>query len=78
MMQTTLVEAIKNLKIDKITVWDSGQGKTTGDFLTGLLGSVPALQEVFKMTGAELPNFLKGAQEEKPTLTLEDKSSDDK
>jgi flotillin len=73
----TQVEAIKDIQIDKITVWDSGQGKTTGDFLTGLLGSVPALQEVFKMTGAELPNFLKGTSEEKPTLSIEDKSSEE-
>jgi len=73
----TQVEAIKDIQIDKITVWDSGQGKTTGDFLTGLLGSVPALQEVFKMTGAELPNFLKGTPEEKPTLSIEDKATEE-
>jgi len=74
----TQVEAIKDVQIDKITVWDSGQGKTTGDFLTGLLGSVPALGEVFKMTGAEIPNFLKGTPEEKPTLSIEDKSEEEK
>ncbi|MCP4735257.1 MAG: flotillin family protein, partial [Bosea sp.] len=38
------VKAIQNLKIDKITVWDSGRGGgsgngTTADFLSGLIGS---------------------------------------
>jgi len=67
----TQVEAIKDIQIDKITVWDSGQGKTTGDFLTGLLGSVPALQETFKMTGAQMPDFLTGTkepEEKKPVI----------
>ena len=34
------VEAIKNLKIDKVTVWDSGTSKgesSTANFLSGLL-----------------------------------------
>ena len=54
----TQVDAIKNIKIDKITVWDSGKGTTTGDFLTGLLGSVPPLKETFDMVGANVPSFL--------------------
>lgn len=42
----TQVEAIKNLKIDKITVWDGGSasadGKTTtANFLSGMLKSLP-------------------------------------
>lgn len=58
-------EAIKNIKIDKVTVWDNGakgkDGKTgTADFLSGLYGSVPPLDEVFKMAGLELPTYLKG------------------
>ena len=43
----TQVEAIKNIKIDKITVWDGGQnadGKTsTANFLSGMLKSLPPL-----------------------------------
>lgn len=60
------VEAIKNLKIDKITVWDSmGGGKdgntpTSANFLAGMLKSIPPLDEVFKMAGMELPEYLKG------------------
>lgn len=61
----TQVEAIKNIKIDKITVWDNlsgGDGKTpsTSKFISGLLTSIPPFEELFKMAGMELPDFLKG------------------
>lgn len=60
-MQT---EAIKNIKIDKITVWENGSekdGKTsTANFISGLYKSVPPLQEMFNMAGMELPEYLKG------------------
>lgn len=56
------VEAVKNLKIDKVTVWDSMSGKdgssTTSNFLSGLMGAVPPLSETFKMAGLKLPEFL--------------------
>ncbi|MBN1182585.1 MAG: flotillin family protein [Bacteroidales bacterium] len=60
------VEAIKNLKIDKITVWDSmsggkdGKSPTSANFLSGMLGSIPPFEELFKMAGMELPDYLKG------------------
>jgi flotillin len=57
-------DAIKNIKIDKVTVWDSGKGSSgkssTADFISGLYGSVPPLQEMFNMAGMDLPEFLKG------------------
>lgn len=62
----TQVEAIKNLKIDKITVWDSANGNsvngqtTTSNFISGLMKSVPPLQDLFNMAGMELPDYLKG------------------
>ena len=54
------VEAIKNIKIDKVTVWDSGSkgenGKTsTADFISGLMKSVPPMGEMFNQAGMELP-----------------------
>lgn len=57
------VEAIKNIKIDKITVWDNGgagdNGKTsTANFLSGLMKSVPPLEEVFALSGLSLPEYL--------------------
>jgi len=58
------VEAIKQLKIDKITVWDSGidqQGNTTtSNFISGLIKSLPPLQDLTQMAGLELPEFLGG------------------
>lgn len=60
------VEAIKNLKIDKITVWDNmsagknGDRPITANFISGLLGSIPPFDELFKMAGIELPDYLKG------------------
>ena len=60
----TQVEAIKNIKIDKVTVWETGNGKdgktSTANFMQGLLGSIPPLEDVFKSAGMELPNYLKG------------------
>jgi flotillin len=57
------VKAIQNLKIDKITVWDSGtvseNGRgTTGEFLSGLVGSLPKLHELAAQAGIELPPAL--------------------
>lgn len=55
-------DAIKNIQIDKITVWDGGAGKdgkgSTANFISGLYQSVPPLQEIFKMAGMELPAYL--------------------
>lgn len=55
------VEAIKNIKIDKVTVWDSGtgDGKTsTANFLSGMMKAIPPMAELFKQAGMELPSFL--------------------
>ena len=56
------VDAIKNIKIDKVTVWDNGQsanGKTsTANFISGMMKSVPPLDEVFSMAGMQLPAIL--------------------
>jgi flotillin len=63
------VKAIANLKIDKITVWDSGRGSSqvegkpgtrgaTADFLSGLIGSLPAVHELAEQAGVELPGAL--------------------
>ncbi|MBI3157966.1 MAG: flotillin family protein [Chloroflexi bacterium] len=56
------VEAISNLKIDKITVWDtgggSGSGSSTSNFLSSLVMSLPPLQDLANMAGVELPEYL--------------------
>jgi flotillin len=52
------VEAISKLKIDKITVWDSGNGQSTTQFIRGLISSLPPLHELAKQAGVELPHYL--------------------
>lgn len=60
----TQVEAIKNIKIDKVTVWEGGQqdgngnGNNTSRFISNLYKSVPPLGELFNMAGMELPGYL--------------------
>lgn len=69
------VDAIKNIKIDKITVWDGGSGadgkSSTANFLSNLMKSVPPLNEVFSMAGMQLPEMLGKKLEdiEQPTDT---------
>jgi flotillin len=58
------VEAIKAIKIDKVTVWDSGSasngngGSTTSNFLASMVKSLPPLHDVAAMAGLDLPKFL--------------------
>ena len=62
----TQVEAVKGIKIDKVTVWDGNGGKdgktSTANFISGLMGSVPPLQDLFKMAGMSLPEYMKGKE----------------
>ena len=75
----TQADAIKNIKIDKVTVWDSGNGKdgktSTSNFISGLYRSVPPLDEMFNMAGMQLPDYLKGRAIEEHN---EDEGSADK
>lgn len=63
----TQVEAVKNIKIDKITVWDgnnAGNGNTsTANFISGMMKAVPPLNDLFNMAGLNLPTYLKGKTE---------------
>ena len=57
------VKAIANMKIDSVTVWDSGgkgdKGKNdTAEFVSGLVGALPPLHQLTKNVGIELPEFL--------------------
>jgi flotillin len=72
------VKAISNLKIDKITVWDSGNGGnghatngSTAGFLSSLIGSLPAMHDLANQAGIELPTVLgKVVEDGKPTTAL--------
>ena len=56
------VEAIKNIKFDKITVWDggagSGNGSTTANFMKELIKALPAMHDLAGQAGIELPRIL--------------------
>lgn len=77
----TQVDAVKNIKIDKITVWDSGNGQgengntTTANFVSGMMKTVPPLNDLFNMAGLNLPTYLKGT--ENPSEIQSDNKNND-
>jgi len=77
------VKAISNLKIDKVTVWDSGSGgrggeggNSTSDFLSGLVKSLPPLHELTENVGVKLPEFLGSLDHSSKESEGKSKSSD--
>ncbi len=80
----TQVEAVKNIKIDKITVWDSGNNEngngSTANFVSGMMKTVPPLNDLFNMAGLNLPTYLKGAETATETKepTTEKENKDEK
>jgi flotillin len=72
----TQVEAVKNIKIDKITVWDSGNNTdgngSTANFVSGMMKTVPPLNDLFNMAGLNLPTYLKGEDVAKQDSTSKD------
>ncbi len=77
------VEAISNLKIDKVTVWDSmnggEKGSTTANFLSSMMQAIPPMNEVFNMAGMELPELLgkqKAEAEEDITIAADEQAAE--
>lgn len=57
------MDALKSVKIDKITVWDGGSSGGEGgsglkSFLKDFMSSTPAMADLAKQVGIELPSFL--------------------
>ena len=58
------VEAIKGIKIDRVTVWDNMSGgkdggqPATANFLSGMMKSLPPLKDIFNSAGLDLPDYL--------------------
>lgn len=75
------VKAIQNLKIDKVTVWDSGAGgaaggkSTTANFMRSLIGSLPPVHDLAKQAGIELPEFFGELKEDLSLAKVEDDGS---
>jgi len=72
------VDAIKGIKIDKVTVWDNlGGGKggdnipNTAKFMSGMLGALPNWSDLFKSVGFNLSEFFdkKVADQSKTEIT---------
>ena len=78
----TQVEAVKNIKIDKITVWDSGNAhgdnsnSSTANFVSGMMKTVPPLNDLFNMAGLNLPTYLKGAETVKQAETVQEENTE--
>ena len=73
-------EAIKNIKIDKVTVWDGNNGgkdgkTSTANFLSGMMQSLPPLHDVAEMAGVELPDYLGKVREQKATSAAANKKA---
>jgi flotillin len=79
----TQVEAVKNIKIDKITVWDSGNnstdgGSSTSNFVSNMMKTVPPLNDLFNMAGLSLPTYLKGNDEKSQGVVEDSKPNSSK
>ena len=71
------VEAIKNIKIDKVTVWDGAGGGSNGNtstanFLSGMAKAIPPMNELFNMAGMELPELLGKGKPQAPAPAIKD------
>ncbi|MDR2419540.1 MAG: hypothetical protein LBD79_10890 [Treponema sp.] len=66
-------EAVKNIKIDKLTVWDnpSGDSSTTANFMRNLVKTLPPLHDIAEQAGLELPGFL-GTMDAAPQSAVSD------
>lgn len=52
------VDAIKDIEIDKVVVYDNGNGQGVGNFVQGLYGMVPQLNDFLGQSGMSLPDGL--------------------
>lgn len=75
------VEAVKNIKIDKVTVWDGGNGEKNGtatsNFISSMTKSIPPMNELFDMAGMKLPEYLGTNKAETVETTIEAAESEE-
>ena len=51
-------EAIKNLPLEKVVVWDSGSGEGLSGLGKRFMGVIPPMHELARLAGLDLPDFL--------------------
>ncbi len=65
-------EAIKNLPLDKVIVWDSGSGDGgLSNLGKRVIGALPPMHDVARLAGLELPDYL-GKVREEPAAAASD------
>ncbi len=73
------VEAIKNLKIEKVIVWDTGgggkSGSSTANFVSSMAKVLPPLHDIAEMAGIELPEYLGRMADGKPPKQTKTKAA---
>lgn len=57
-------DAIKDLEIGKVVVYDNGSGKGVSNFVQGLYGMMPQLNDFLQQSGMSLPESLVNKQKE--------------
>ncbi|MEM1359111.1 MAG: SPFH domain-containing protein [Bacteroidota bacterium] len=65
-------EAIKDVEIDKVIVYDNGNGQGVGNFVQGLYGMMPQLNDFLAQSGMTLPSGLVGKEEKATNGQAED------
>jgi len=61
-LATIQTSAIKDLDIDKVVVYDNGSGQGVGNFVQGLYGMMPQLNDFLEQSGMSLPEALVNKQ----------------
>ena len=69
--------AIKDLDIDKVVVYDNGSGKGVSNFVQGLYGMMPQLNDFLNQSGMNLPDSLVKKSEGNDTPKIESKKQKD-
>ena len=59
-------KAISNVSLDKVIVYDSGNGEGVGNFVKGLYGMMPMLNDFMSQSGMNIPEALTKKDEVKP------------
>ena len=68
--------AIKDLDIDKVVVYDNGSGKGVSNFVQGLYGMMPQLNDFLNQSGMNLPDSIVKKNESSQTPAIEANNTD--